>query len=287
MICSFCNPTPRRRFRSWCAVVLVSIASLAPALPAHAGEPFPPLASADAPVATGGQSLEQAASDPTASLMAVQVQNIYAGSYNVLNDESSNTILLRAAVPFAVGDLQNIARVTVPIVTDSPSGQSGLGDLVLFDLVKFEKSWGRWGIGPVLLMPTATDDALGAGKWAAGPALGFVARSHRLMWGAFNQNLFSFAGDGKRQDVDVSIVQPIVNYSLPDKWSIGTSEMNITYDWNEDDWTALPLGVRLAKLVKIGKLPVQFSGAYEYNFADAYVGPKWTMNLTVKFLFPI
>lgn len=85
--------------------------------------------------------------------------------------------------------------------------------------------------------------------------------------GEFNQNLFSFSGSGE-QEVDVSILQPIVNYSLPDKWSIGTSEMNLVYDWEQDDWTALPLGMKLAKLVKFGALPVQFVGSYEYNFAD-------------------
>jgi hypothetical protein len=235
----------------------------------------------------GGQSLEQAASDPTASLMSVQVQDIYAGAYHQLDDESGNSILLRSAVPFTTGSLEHIARLTLPIVTDSPSGESGLSDLVLFDLIKFEKSWGRWGIGPVLLAPTATDDAIGSGKWAIGPAIGFVARGEKLMWGLFNQNLFSFAGDSNREDVNVSILQPIVNYSLPEKWSIGTSEMNITYDWKKDAWTALPMGVKLAKLVKFGKLPVQFAGAYECNFADDYVAPKWTINFTVKFLFPV
>ncbi len=234
-----------------------------------------------------GQSLEQAASDPTASLMSVQVQNIYSGAYHRLDDQSGNTILLRSAIPFTAGGLDNIARFTLPIVTDSPSGESGLGDLVLFDLVKFDKSWGRWGIGPVLLAPTATDDALGADKWAIGPALGFVARGDKLMWGLFNQNLFTFAGDSNRNDVNVSILQPIVNYSLPNKWSIGSSEMNVTYDWEQGAWTALPLGVKLARLVKLGKLPVQFSGAYEYNFADDYVAPKWTVNFTVKLLFPV
>jgi len=237
--------------------------------------------------AAGGQSLEQAASDPTASLMSVQVQDIYAGAYHQLYDESGNSILLRSAVPFTTGSLEHIARLTLPIVTDSPTGESGLSDLVLFDLIKFEKSWGRWGIGPVLLAPTATDAAIGAGKWAIGPALGFVARGEKLMWGLFNQNLFSFAGDSDREDLNVSILQPIVNYSLPDKWSIGTSEMNVTYDWDWDAWTALPLGVKLARLVKFGKLPVQFAGAYEYNFADDYIAPKWTVNFTVKILFPV
>ena len=236
---------------------------------------------------TAGQSLEQAASDPTASLMSVSVQETYAGAYHRLDDESGNTLLLRASVPFTTGSLEHIARVTLPIVTDTPSGDSGLSDLVLFDLIKFEKPWGRWGIGPVLLAPTATDEAIGAGKWAIGPALGFVARSNRLMWGLFNQNLFSFAGDSDREDVNVSILQPIVTYSLPDKWSVGTSEMNITYDWEKDAWTALPLGVKLAKLVKFGKLPVQFAGAYEYNFADDYAAPRWAVNFTVKLLFPI
>jgi hypothetical protein len=236
---------------------------------------------------TEGQSLEQAASDPTASLMSVQVQDIYAGAYHRLDDESGNTILLRSAVPFTTGSLEHIARATLPFVTDSPSGESGLSDLVLFDLIKFEKSWGRWGIGPVLLAPTATNEAIGADKWAIGPAIGFVARSDKLMWGLFNQNLFSFAGDSDRDEVNVSILQPIVNYSLPDKWSIGTSEMNVTYDWEKDAWTALPLGVKLARLVKFGKLPVQFAGGYEYNFADDYVAPKWTVNITVKLLFPV
>ena len=237
--------------------------------------------------AQGGQSLEQAASDPTASLMSVQIQDLYSGKYHNLNDESGNAILLRVAVPFKTGSLDHIARVTLPIVTDSPSGESGLGDAALFDLIVFNQPWGRWGVGPVILVPTATNDQLGSGKWAAGPAAGFVARSNKLLWGLFNQNLFTFAGDDGREDVNVSILQPIVNYALPDKWSIGTSEMNITYDWKKSDWTVLPLGIKLAKLVKFGKQPVQFSGSYEYNFADDHVAPAWTINFAVKFLFPI
>jgi hypothetical protein len=136
-----------------------------------------------------------------------------------------------------------------------------------------------------MLVPIGAD-GLSADKWAIGPAVGFTASQPGLLWGVFNQNLFSFAGSGK-QDVNVSIVQPILNISLPDKWSVGTSEMNLVYDWDRDDWTALPLGVKLAKLVKFGQLPVQFAGSYEHNFADDYVAPEWTFNFTVKFLFPI
>jgi hypothetical protein len=163
-----------------------------------------------------GQSLDQAANDPTDSLMSVQIQDIYAGNYHNLNDESGNTILLRSAVPFKTGSLNYIAQATLPIVTDSSSGKSRLSDLVLFDLIVFNESWGRWRGGPVMFFPTSTNDALGANQWTASPAAGFVARSHKLLWGVFNQNLFTYAGNNDREDVNVSIIQPIVNFSLPD-----------------------------------------------------------------------
>lgn len=234
-----------------------------------------------------GQSLDQAANDPTASLMNVQLQNLYSGDYHNLDDENGNTFQIRSAVPFKTGSLKHIARMTLPIVTNSPSGENGLGDMVLFDLIAFDKSWGRWGAGLVTLLPTASDDKLGSGKWGAGPALGFVARDSKFMWGVFNQNLFSFAGDSDRDDVGLSIFQPIVNISLPNKWSIGLSEMNISYDWEKSDWTSLPLGVKINKMVRLGELPTMFSGSYEYNFQDDYVGPAWTVNFTLKLLFPI
>lgn len=63
----------------------------------------------------GGQALDQAANDPTASLMNVQIQNIYIGDYHNLEDEDGNTILLRSAVPFKTGSLNHIARATLII----------------------------------------------------------------------------------------------------------------------------------------------------------------------------
>jgi hypothetical protein len=42
------------------------------------------------------------------------------------------------------------------------------------------------------------------------------------------QNIY--AGNDDRDEVKLSILQPIFNYSLPKKWSIGVSEMNVSYD---------------------------------------------------------
>jgi len=156
----------------------------------------------------------------------------------------------------------------------------------VFDLMVFNASWGRWGFGPVALLPTGGDDR-GAEKWAAGPAVGFTARSGNLLWGLFNQNLFTFAGDKNRTDVNVSVLQPIFNYKLGHGWTVGVSEMTFSWDWEADRWSSLPLGVQLAKLVKIGQQPVQFSGQYEHDFADdGFVGPEDTFRFTMKLLFP-
>jgi len=244
------------------------------------------LTSLSTPLAhAAGQSLEQAADDPTASLMSLQIADWYNFKYHN-SDTDDNAIVLRAAYPFKIGEQKHIMRVTMPFVTDSPVLANGLSDTTIFDLMVFDASWGRWGVGAVALLATG-GSMRGADQWAIGPALGFTAQAQGFLWGLFNQNLFSFAGDEKREEVKVSTLQPIINYSLPDKWSIGASEMNITYDWVKSNWTVLPLGVKVAKLVKFGKLPVQFSGSYEYNFQDDFAAPKWGVNFTVKFLFPI
>lgn len=99
------------------------------------------------------QSLEQAASDPTAALMNVQIGDWY-NDYHHLSGESANLINVRMAMPFKVGEQQHIFRVTVPLITNSPFLDSGVSDTTVFDLMTFNKSWGRWGAGIVGLLPT-------------------------------------------------------------------------------------------------------------------------------------
>jgi hypothetical protein len=66
----------------------------------------------------------------------------------------------------------------------------------------------------------------------------------------------------------------------------GTSEVTFTYDWNESDWTKLPLGISLSRVFRVGKVPFQLNSQFEHNFADDRVGPNNTARLTLKILFP-
>lgn len=232
-----------------------------------------------------GQSLEQAAADPTASLANIQLGTWYTSSFWNLPDETANIINLRSAYPFKWGQTSHIFRVTVPIITSNPFLSSGLSDTTVFDLVVFDKPWGRWGVGPVALLPTG-GSSRGADKWAVGPAIGFVASKPDMVWGVFNQNLFTVAGDSQRADVNVSIIQPILNRQLGGGWSLGTSEMSVTWDWESSEWSSLPLGFSLAKLTKPGGIPVRWSAQYEYNFADDNIAAKSTFRFVAMMLFP-
>jgi len=233
---------------------------------------------------SGGQSLSSQASDPTASLMSFQFQDFYTPTLHN-STGSQNVAQFRAAIPFTIGGVNNIARLTLPYVTRNAAGRSGLGDTTLFNMATFDRSWGRFGVGAVALLPTGAD-GISAEKWGLGPALGFVAQKKWGLAGLFNQNIFTVSGDDTRPDVNISTLQPILNHSLGQGWSVGLSEMTFVYNWDRDGFTSLPLGVKISKLTKINGLPVQWQLSYERNFYDAGTGPRDTIGLTAKLLVP-
>ena len=74
------------------------------------------------------QSLSSQASDPTASLMSFQLQSFYAPDLHK-SDQDQNIVQFRAALPYQIGGVNNIARVTLPYVTDTASGAKGFQEV--------------------------------------------------------------------------------------------------------------------------------------------------------------
>lgn len=229
------------------------------------------------------QSSTNDANDPTAPIKSFLFQDYY--TYNYYNDSSasSNKLQFRAAIPFTVGKLDHIFRVTLPYQTDTVSGADGFGDITVFDLITFDQTWGRFGVGAVALLPTGNSD-LTLDKWAIGPAAGFIAHADWGIWGLFNQNLFTVAGEDNKPDVDVSTIQPVLNIGLGDGWSLGTSDMMATYNWNSNSWISVPLGIGINKIVQTQSNPWQLSLTYQHNFVDHGIMPKDTVAFTAKLL---
>ena len=240
------------------------------------------------------------ARDPTASVTAFQIRYDYTASFHGVSGADQGAIVLQPIIPFKFAGLKNIARITMPYLTNTPDfsalgddidqnpippnyiatkDKSGLGDTVLLDVALFDTSWGRWGIGPVLSLPTASDDALGTGKWSAGPAVVGITSVDKLMFGLLGMGLFSVTGDSDRKDVSAVTFQPFASYDLGGGWSTGLSEVSYTYNFELGKWAGVPIGGRIEKLVQIGKFPVRIFFDAEYNLMYDDIAPQWTFRL--------
>ena len=169
-----------------------------------------------------------------------------------------------------------------------PGSREWLGDInftAFFSPAKPGK-W-IWGVGPVFLLPTATDDVLGTEKWGTGPSAVVLTVQGPWVYGALINQIWSFAGDDDRADVDQMLIQPFVNYNLPDGWYLSSGPM-ITANWeaDSDNTLTIPLGGGGGKIFRIGKQPVNASVQAFYNVEKPDNGPDWTLRLQLQFLFP-
>ena len=129
------------------------------------------------------------------------------------------------------------------------------------------------------LSDVRVDDVLGQGKWGAGPTAAALTIQGPWVVGALINNVWSFAGDGKRKAVNQMLLQPIISYNLPGGWYVNSIPM-ITADWKADAgerWT-VPIGGGVGRILRIGPLPLGVDvGAY-YNVVRphdaAAVGPR-------------
>jgi hypothetical protein len=240
--------------------------------------------------------LVRAAQNPVADLISFPLQN--NTNFQVgPNGSTQNVLNIQPVVPFNLNEGWNlITRTIVPVINQPalyPGGdrECGLGDTNFTMFLSPVSSMGPgeilWGFGPSLEFPTATEDVLGTEKWSAGPS--FVALTMKGPWvfGGLVRQIWSYAGDGDRASVNQMLLQPFINYNLPDNWYL-TSSPIITANWQEDSsdqWT-IPVGGGLGKLMFLGKLPVNVSCQAYYNVESPENGADWTLRLQVQFLFP-
>ena len=246
-----------------------------------------------------GKSLAEQARDPTASVTAFAIRYDFIESFHNLPNADQTQLVLQPIIPWKWGEQKHIARFTASYVTSGPdwgilaqeaansippnytptAKQEGLADISAVDLLIFDTSWGRQGIGAAIIMPTASDPALGSEKWSIGPAYVAITKFGDVSAGFLAQWLYSIAGEDDRDDINSFSVQPFAGYGFGDGWSVQLSDMNFNYDLKRDRWTSVPLGGRIEKLITIGKLPARLYFEYEHNFIDDDVASKNTIRI--------
>jgi Putative MetA-pathway of phenol degradation len=146
-----------------------------------------------------------------------------------------------------------------------------------------------WGVGPVISLPTATNNATGKNKWGSGPSVAFAWQGS-VPWtvGFVINNVWSFGGPPHGSDRTNSLLlNPIVSYRFGDGWSLSTSP-NITANWvlNSDKRWTVPIGAGIGKAFKIGAQPMTLKFETYHNVVrPGDHDSVWAAQLTLSFLF--
>jgi len=236
--------------------------------------------------------LAQELSNPLADLMSIPFQMNYDRDIG-RDDGWKLQTNIQPVVPFDLNEDWNlISRTIMPVIYQDDilpdaGSQFGLGDinLSLFFSPKRPTFGVIWGIGPVLLLRTATDDLLGAEKWGAGPSA--VALMVRGPWtvGMLANHVWSYAGDSDRQDISNTFLQPFAAYTWPNAWT-ASLQSESTYNWTTEKWS-VPINAAVSKLVRWGKLPVSLQAGVGYWAASPETGPDGVrLRLQATFVLP-
>jgi hypothetical protein len=280
--------------------------ALGPAASARAADPGPSVG--DAGPGDGGPSateINKQLTNPVSDLWSITFQQ---NNYRVdvgpsIGERWNSNLNFQPVMPVAISDEWNL--ITRPVMTlvnsvphpdpnDVPLDMdrtTGFGDTVLLELFSpSSKLAGNWllGAGPTFIFPSASTQWTGQGKWQAGPSVVVGYLSEKWIAGAFLQQWMSFSGSNSRASVSQMNLQPFFSWFLRDGWSVGYSG-NVLANWEAsggDVWT-VPIGASVAKVLKLGKLPVRIALAGQYMPVRPDVfGQKWNLQVVVAPVLP-
>jgi hypothetical protein len=242
--------------------------------------------------------LARAVQNPVADLISLPFQNNTNFEFGP-KEKTLNRLNIQPVIPFSIGDeWQVITRTILPIVSQpqlrpGQDRETGLGDTTFtaFLSPKAGAFDGKliWGAGPAVLLPTASDDRLGADKWGLGPSI--VALTIQGPWvvGSLFSQVWSTGGSGD-EDVSLFTWQYFVNYNLPGGVYL-TSSPIITANWEADrsgdKWT-VPFGGGIGRIFRFGPSlpPVNASIQGFYNAARPDFVGRWDLRVQIQLLFP-
>lgn len=260
--------------------------------------------------ATVADELAKQSQNPLGTIISLPFENNFYTGIGP-SDASVYALNMKPVYPVKVGEWNLINRLILPAIYSQgqdvaiPPGNEidagysgiielaqgsafGLGDLTyqaFFSPAKAGK-W-IWGAGPALVLPTATEDRYASDKWSLGPAFVALSMPGNWVYGVLAQNVWSFAGDSNAADVNSFLFQYFLNYNLGNGWYLSSTPV-ITANWEADsgnEWT-IPLGGGFGRLVKHGKLPVDYKLTVYKHIEKPEFGADWNLQFTVKFLFP-
>lgn len=233
--------------------------------------------------------------NPIASLTSVPLQYNRDSGYGPEGDGEVSRLNIQPVIPISLdADWNLITRTIVPIVDqdDIPvggAGETGLGDIVAsqFFSPKLPTSRGWiWGVGPVWLLPTATDETLGAEQFGIGPTGVALKQVGPWTYGILANHIVTVFGDDSRPDVNATFLQPFLSYIVAKTKTTFVLNTESTYDWEAEAWS-VPLNAGVSQMFKLGPQIMQVQVAARYWAEAPDGGPEdWGLRLQLTLLYP-
>ena len=162
------------------------------------------LGTASQAYAATNEEIAKKLNNPVASLMTVPMEWVHDSDIGPDKTGEQKSIKFTPVLPFDIGENWNLISRTIFSVMDQDIPEYGLDESGMTDIVQTlyfsPKEVGPsgliWGVGPIILTDTATEDSLGAGKWGAGPALVVLKQQGKWTVGALGHYLTDFGGRG-------------------------------------------------------------------------------------------
>jgi hypothetical protein len=241
--------------------------------------------------------LAKLAQNPVANLISVPFQNNTNFNYGPENG-TQNILNIQPVIPITINsDWNLITRTIMPLIwqPEFVAGEGtefGLGDIQLSGFLSpSEPGPGGliWGAGAIVQMPTDTNERLGNKNWGLGPTAVVLKLEKGDPWvyGAIVNNVWSLTSDERGGAYNNFLIQPFVNYNLPNGTYINSAPI-ITANWKaeSDQKWLVPLGIGVGHIFHLGKLPVNAQLGGYYNVVRPDDGPDWQLRAQVQLMFP-
>ena len=244
--------------------------------------------------ADDGTEAAKKLANPIAAMISVPFQYNYDSDIGGFDTGSKSVLNIQPVIPISLNDEWNlISRTIMPVVWQDDifagaGSQSGIGSisesLWFSPKAPTEDGW-IWGVGPMFLLPTATNELLGGDQWGAGPTAIALKQEGHMTYGALVNHVWSFAED-KNAKISNTFIQPFFAYVTDDAvtYSLNTES---TYNWETEEW-AVPINVAVSKVMKVGNQLISLQGGVGYwAVSDADSSPEgWRARFALTFIFP-
>lgn len=235
--------------------------------------------------------LSKLPANPIANLISLPLQYNHDVGLGADGRGSRSTLNVQPVFPIALSqDWNLISRSVVPLIRHR-SGRGeitrGMGDATQsFFFSPNAPSGGgwTWGVGPVVRLPTASEDRLGFQQWGLGPtAVALKKTDNGWIVGALANHVWSVGGDHHRTPISMTFLQPFASHGFAHGRSL-SANVEATYDWKRQRWQ-VPVNVLAGQMVQLNGKRVNFQAGVRYHAASRDVGPDWGVRVMVTFLF--